>query len=844
MSYGNMPVLNDVVEEHEIALALVKALRGELGQMQGEASPKDRHQEYHMSLSRNQEQPSINISSSWKKQPNSTRNSRGNHVLGNISEELQMRDIGIREEDDFGDNDGNKNGKEEYREEDACDALTSPHPLPRLEMQHFRHGTASNRSSILRNNSKKENTEEFLEGAIALLNRLQFDLGITIQKFKYWFQEQAARKRELDDFNEFKIKQISDAVKSEAFKNLREIKEKKQDITLLQMTLSKVRDRVSSLEAERRGLAAQLQRSTSLKSVVEQRIKREAELIEPIQEELKREQEDLKVALQLNEKVNEEWKTLLAHSTTSQQEHALMKKKKSYSVDRAIQLLKEEESVSPPEDVSGELRQNIKQSMFLQKELQDKLATLEQEKSMALIKVDQFQRQLLDARAVVKAKGEKLVMFMNENVRRRHDMDKLEISTRNQLNDAQNSMLMKKEEVMQKDDALIVERRKLEKIKNAITSAKVNKQSREAEMQRIADQYDVAMAEHNQISRELRHMEKQMNAEADTLMMDEKSAQHESRVMDKKLTSEEAWRFDIENALKDVREKLHVMRTERDRILPRLESDADREASRRNELDTKSTSLEHRLKELLQEQVMWEESYAALQKVIEKDTRADMEKEASLSFQEKKMLQVVLSLEEDLSHAPEREVAERKKIADKIDAIEESIEKVESLMRDILHKEEEVAFVRTEIKQIKQETANMIEEDIQALEDIETAGVEHAQHVEQRKQEIKERKLRTKRIVARNEPGVKRFKELQRESLELRTHLVIVLQEELEKSIMNQRQEEIEAYHVRFANSDSVFWKAEQIDHQIKDCLKKKAKSIGIVDEILNSFSGKDPSKA
>eukprot|EP00055_Hartaetosiga_balthica_P013284 m.67486 g.67486 ORF g.67486 m.67486 type:complete len:811 (+) comp8217_c0_seq3:170-2602(+) len=810
MSYGNMPVLNDVVEEHEIALALVKALRGELGQMQGEASPKDRHQEYHMSLSRNQEQPSINISSSWKKQPNSTRNSRGNHVLGNISEELQMRDIGIREEDDFGDNDGNKNGKEEYREEDACDALTSPHPLPRLEMQHFRHGTASNRSSILRNNSKKENTEEFLEGAIALLNRLQFDLGITIQKFKYWFQEQAARKRELDDFNEFKIKQISDAVKSEAFKNLREIKEKKQDITLLQMTLSKVRDRVSSLEAERRGLAAQLQRSTSLKSVVEQRIKREAELIEPIQEELKREQEDLKVA----------------------------------SVDRAIQLLKEEESVSPPEDVSGELRQNIKQSMFLQKELQDKLATLEQEKSMALIKVDQFQRQLLDARAVVKAKGEKLVMFMNENVRRRHDMDKLEISTRNQLNDAQNSMLMKKEEVMQKDDALIVERRKLEKIKNAITSAKVNKQSREAEMQRIADQYDVAMAEHNQISRELRHMEKQMNAEADTLMMDEKSAQHESRVMDKKLTSEEAWRFDIENALKDVREKLHVMRTERDRILPRLESDADREASRRNELDTKSTSLEHRLKELLQEQVMWEESYAALQKVIEKDTRADMEKEASLSFQEKKMLQVVLSLEEDLSHAPEREVAERKKIADKIDAIEESIEKVESLMRDILHKEEEVAFVRTEIKQIKQETANMIEEDIQALEDIETAGVEHAQHVEQRKQEIKERKLRTKRIVARNEPGVKRFKELQRESLELRTHLVIVLQEELEKSIMNQRQEEIEAYHVRFANSDSVFWKAEQIDHQIKDCLKKKAKSIGIVDEILNSFSGKDPSKA
>eukprot|EP00056_Hartaetosiga_gracilis_P006594 m.98056 g.98056 ORF g.98056 m.98056 type:complete len:852 (-) comp12509_c0_seq1:1981-4536(-) len=672
-----------------------------------------------------------------------------------------------------------------------------------------------------------------LNDARELLKRLQFDVAITTQKFRYWFNEHAAKQHELDDFNAFKIKQINSAVKSEAFKNLRDIKEKKQDIAMLQLTLSKVADRVENLETESRQLQTSLEKNKSLRQIVTKRIKRERELVVPIQAELEQEKIKLESSLAAKELVMKEWEEVKAHATQAQQEHSLMKQKKSYSVDRAMQLLEEERTIAPTKDTSSEIRQGIKQALFLQNELQEKLAQLEQERSKALARVEQLQRALNEKRDISKAVGETLVTTLQQNGKRRHDFDKEEAATQQQLVNAQRIMLAKKEEVMQKDDALIAEKRKREKLKDAITSATVNKQSREAEMHRIADQYDVAMAQHDKISRELKHVEKEMNKEGDALMMDEKAAKHETRVMGKKLTSEQAWHDDIHNALEDVREKLHLMRTDRDSMLPVLQTKADAAGKKTTSLNEQNVKLKMEEEKLVAEASEWSLQHRTLRREMGEEEVNDLQAISLLEQEEKDILTVVQTLKQALSLAPQREFSERKKILAKMEMIEACKEKIEEIIATNIAKGEEVATLRLEIRHIKAETETMIQDHHNALATIEKAGVEHVQHVADLKEEMKERKMTTKRVVARNEPSIKKYNQLQNESLELRTQLVIVLQEELEQRIMFQRKQQIEAYQERHSISEAVFWKAEQINHQIQTSLKKKKEGIAIAKSVI-----------
>ena len=648
-----------------------------------------------------------------------------------------------------------------------------------------------------------------------LAGRMALDGRLTLRAWKYWIMEEEERRRELENFKAFQEQQIKLAVRAESYKNHNEIRDRRVNLSEVQLNLERVRERVKEAHADREHLRQEIEHRRQLLDVVNNRTGSEGSATEEVELQLKQAQDAMAAAAKGKRAATKQWEAVLARANKEQREHAEMIQQAEGQLKHAQQLLHEQESIELSDDRTADLRATIEQLIASQQEVRQQAADAQAARAQLKDTISSLQDEVEREQGVVEVLAtehrDALATSSAEHAR----MDAEMAEQQQLLQDAQDVLAKDAGELRGVEDTLFSERQQCRAAQAAIESAVTTKGALEAEMQRIEKQYKLALAEHDKTTREVLHHRERVKELRESMALDERALKHRCKERAEDLRAEEELYEYVTNALREAEAKHQRLKNERKQVLPKLEASITAKQQRAKGLEQQHTDLSSQLRHEEGECTRLTETHTTLTA-----DRAELERrlsrvEAGLE-EERRTLEVERDVfAERVSSAPSRQEAKTQLLA-RLQAEATAVAThTEELVGTIGEREEEIQAARGEARALAAATKDMVAETERLVKLMEENVEAHVQRVANLKEETAAVKKHTRQLVVQNEPVAREFVKEQGRSFGLRQTMAAEIARELEVEMQVQRQREALMYQRIYAYSLAVYAKLKRHRQQL-----------------------------
>eukprot|EP00730_Choanoeca_flexa_P015253 TRINITY_DN6965_c0_g1_i1.p1 TRINITY_DN6965_c0_g1~~TRINITY_DN6965_c0_g1_i1.p1 ORF type:complete len:760 (+),score=242.04 TRINITY_DN6965_c0_g1_i1:89-2368(+) len=640
-------------------------------------------------------------------------------------------------------------------------------------------------------------------------------------RFDWWHEQRASIVKRLEYFLEFRQAEIRAAVRNEALKSARAVKELREKCSTKKVALERAVMRREVALASQKTEVSENKRAQDLANITQGRLSDEQEEGKRVAETLRQTQLQHRNSTALHRAADMRWNEACKHANDEQKRAAEAKHSAITMVNRAAELLAEEQAVEAPPDYTDDLMEKIHNAMDRRKDLQEKVARSRALKEKARLQslqlqhtVDKLERELSVLNSIYTVEMESL----NELKERLSTEDAAKDAIRAE---AQQAMTVANNKHSQAQDKHFTMSAALTKAEQAVHACDREKATKQAQMERIAKQHKQAIADHEFAERRLLALDQALNETSAKQKSEDRAMRQRIEELQNQLKVEEHHIEVVTDALNEARVIQERLAAEKEKKLGDLTRCVEGLDVTLNSLQANEAELRRQEQEALAIEATWQDKLDTLLVIDKQQSALEAESIAQAKEQRAAAVAELKMWTEKVESAPSRRQALQRQLADHVTLTSQLKEKCQAAQTELDQTEHRAEHADEEVKRLLEDTKALTAQADELDNEMKTMTLEHKHAVTVAKETIQSCKASIAKECIENPKKIAIFEELQNERLNVRRDLEEKLTQQEHAEILLSSEGEIKAAEERYAHSVKVFQTAHKLRLKHQESTRK-----------------------